>query len=325
MSQPIQNAAPAAPAENNATAEQNNISQENQSDSTVEISAETDAAEQLKETITDPNVSKQEKKEAVKQLKKLKLKIDGQEIEEEFDLNDDEYLKKQLQLAKVAHKRMNEKSAIEKEVMRFVEDLRKNPRKALSDPAIGLDLKKLAAEIIEEEIENSKKSPQQLEKEKLESELKTLKEEREKEKEEGRKKEFERLKEQEYERYDMLMSKALEKTDLPKSPYVVKKMADYMLLGLQEGKDVSPEDVIPLVREEITEDLKQMFAIMPEDVVEALIGKDVINRIRKKNIAKAKQQNPALAAPTKVADTGKVANAEKDNEPKQTFKQFFKF
>lgn len=295
-------------------------------DSTSQEASNSNQTQDLKQTINDPNASKAVKKAAEKTLKKLMLKVDGKEEELEFDPNDDEYLTEQLQLAKVARKRMQEKSTIEKEVLQFIEQLQKNPRKALSDPAFGIDIKKLAQDIIEEEIENSKKSPEQLKAEQLEAELRSIKEEREKEKEDQRTRDFERIKEQEYERYDILMSQALEKTDLPKTPYVVKKMADYMLLGLENGKDVSPEDVIPLVREEMTNDLKEMFAVMPDEVIESLIGKDKLNSIRKRNIAKAKQSNnnPALKAGTKAADTGKSNAKEEDSKPKISFKDFFK-
>jgi len=293
-------------------------------ESNSQESSESQVAEQAQETLANPNAPKAAKVAAQKQLKKLKLKVDGQEEDLEYDPNDEEYMTKQFQLAKVAQKRMQEKSSIEKEVLKFIEDLRKNPKKALSDPAIGLDLKQLATQIIEEEIENSKKSPAQLEKEKLEEELRMIKEEREKEKEASKAAEFERIKEQAYEQYDQAMSAALEKSDLPKSPYVIKKMADYMLLGLQNGKDVKPEDVLPLVREEIQEDLKQMFAVMPDEVVEKLIGKEKLNSLRKRNIQKAKSVSPALKAGTKLADTGKASAKDKEEAKTQTFKDFFK-
>ena len=270
----------------------------------------------------DKSLSKTEKKEAKKELKKLKLKVDGKEIEEEFDPSDDEYLTRQLQLAKMGQKRAQEYSSLEKEVKQFIEDLRKNPRKVLQDPNIGIDVKQLAAQIIEEEIENSKKSPEQLAKEQLEKELKSLKDEREKEKETFKKQELERLQQQEYERYDMLMTQALEKSDLPKSPYTVKKIAEYMIMGLNEGIDITPQDVLPLVKDEMQNDLKEMFAVMPEDVIEQLIGKDVIGRIRKKNLARAKE---APQTAKSIKDTGKLTEAKESNDgPKQSFKDFFK-
>ena len=266
-----------------------------------------------------------------RRVRSLKLKVDGREFDEElpFEIEEDpeilEYLTKNLQMSKAAQKRMAEYAEYQKQVNSLVDKLRKNPRSVLSDPSIGVDLKKLAAEIIEEEIANSQKSPEQLEREKLEMELKALKEEREKEKETFRQKEFERLQEIEYERYDSLMTKALETSDLPKSPYVVKKMAEYMLLGLNEGIELTPDDVIPLVRDEIQGDLRDMFSAMPEEVVEKLIGKETLGRIRKKNLSKAKSAPPAPVK-SAIKDSGAKQGNSKPADPKaKNFKDFFGF
>lgn len=277
-----------------------------------------------------PQAVAQAKAEA-KRINKLRLKVDGRELEEElpfeFDENPEavEYLTKQLQMSKVAQKRMAEHAQFQKEVNALVDKLRKNPRAVLSDPSIGIDLKQLAAEIIEEEIANSQKSPDQLQREKLERELTSLKEEREREKQDFQRKEFERLQEVEFERYDSLMTKALETSDLPKSPYVVKKMAEYMLLGLNEGIELTPDDVIPLVRDEIQGDIKDMFAAMPEDVVEKLIGKETLGRIRKKNLSKAKS-SPPVPVKSAVKDSGSKAAKPTDSAAsKKNFKDFFGF
>lgn len=299
------------------------------SSASTDTSASVDSTESTEnlessEESSEESSAKPEVKAAPTSLKKkLKLKFDGKEEDLEFDPNDDDYLTKQFQLAKMGHKSAQELATIRKQVDEFVRELKKNPRKVLSDPNIGIDIKELAAQVIEEEIENSRKSPEQLEYERAQHELKALKEEREKEKAEFNKKELERIQNQEYERYDMLMTQALEKSDLPKSPYIIKKMADYMLLGLENNVDVSPTDIIPLVREEMQNDLKEMFSVMPDEVVEAIVGKDVINRIRKKNIAKAKSQPPV---PTKasIKDIGlKSGKPEEETEKKQSFKQFF--
>lgn len=317
------NAAASAAIESTASAESSDSLESTQATEGLESAAAEGEAAQAQSA-----QSAAAKKEAAR-IKKLKLKVDGQELEEElpFEIDDNpetvEYMTRQLQMSKAAQKRMGEHAQLQKEVKYFLEELRKNPRKILADPSIGIDVKQLAAQIIEEEIANSQKSPEQLEKERLEAELKSLQEEREREREETRQKEFERLQEIEYERYDNLMSKALETSDLPKSPYVVKKMADYMLLGLNEGIDVSPEDVLPLVREEIQNDLREMFAVMPDEVIEKIVGKEVFSRVRKKNVAKAK----AAPAPVKSAikDTGASSKAAASNNAaeKKSFRDFF--
>lgn len=252
--------------------------------------------------------------------KKIKIKVDGEESEEEIDFDDEESLRKHLQLSKVSQKRMNEYSQLEKEVRHFIEELKKNPRKVLSDPTIGIDIKQLASQVIEEEIENSKKTPQQLEKEKLESELRAMKEEREQERREAQRKEFERLEQQAAERYDTMITSALQKGELPKTPYVVKKIADYMYIGLQEGLDITPEDVLPLVKEEMQNDVRQMFSVLPENVIEQLLGVETINKLRKKRIdAVKKAPIPARKA---IKDVGSSQKNEVEAE-KVSFKKFF--
>ena len=252
----------------------------------------------------------------------LKLKVDGEEFDEEFDPNDEASLIRNLQLAKVSQKRMQDFSSLQKEVVQFIKELRENPKAVLKDPRIGLDVKKIAAEIIEEEIENSRKTPEQLELEKTRAEIKAMKDAQERDKASRQAEEFEKLKEQNFERYDIQMEQALAKSDLPKSPYLVKKMADYMLIALEGNKDITPEEVLPLVREEVMADLKSMFEVMPEDVVEKLIGKSKFDSIRKKNIVKAKQK--VAVGSNRAPDVGKKSSDTKDDDKdKKTFKQFF--
>lgn len=316
-------AAPAASAPIQDAAPQNQNEQVNESES---VEAEASEAEDI---LADPDASKAEKAEAKKMLKSLKIKYNGKEYEEKlpFEIPDDEksveYMRKQLQMSKMGQSRAQEKAELEKEVEAFIHQLRTNPRSVLEDPTLGVNFQDIVAQYIDEQIELSKKSPEQLEREKMEKELKSLREEREKEKEESKQRELARLQEQEFERYDMSITKALDGSDLPKSPYVVKKMADYMYEGLKAGYDLGPEDVIELVRQEIQADIQQMFGAMPEEVIEKIIGNDVLGKLRKKRVAVAK------AAPLKKAipDTGKQMKKEEEVEkpkgPKRTYRDFF--
>lgn len=274
----------------------------------------------------NPTASKEQIKKEASKIRKLKLKVDGEEFEESFNPDDDEYITKQLQMAKVSQKRMQEAAQLRKQVQgieQYLSQAKGDPKKLrtlLKD--LGADEKALAAQIIEEEIANSQKTPEQLEKEQLQAQLQQLKDEAAKKDEEFQAKEFERLQAQEYERYDMQISQALEKSDLPKQPYVIKKMADYMLTALQNGVELTPDEILPLVREEITGDLKQMFAVAPDEVIEALVGKDVISRLRKKNVAAAKAK-PPQPVKSGIKDSGKIKEIVKEPVKKQNFKSFF--
>lgn len=281
-------------------------------------------------TLSDPAASKKEKEVAKKMLKKLKYKYNGKEVEEDlpFEIPDDEasaeYMKKHLQMSKLASSKASETAQMQKDLANFFEQLKKNPRKVLQDPNINVDMKKMINEMIQEEIDNSSKSPELLAKEKLEQELKSLKEEREQEKEEQRQRELSHLQEIEYQRYDTLMTEALEKhPDLPKSNYVVKKMADYMIEGLKRGIDLTPEDIVPIVKQELQDDLREMFSKMPEDIVEGIVGKETVNKLRKKNLAKAKANPPASSAKSGI-DVGITKKSEEKPAQKISMKDFFK-
>jgi len=282
----------------------------------------------------DEPQTKEEIKAEIKKLRKLTIKYNGKDYEEElpFEIEDTpeavDYMKKQLQLARLSQSKSQNYSQLEGEVRSFIEELRTNPRKALANPNIGIDLKQLAADVLQEEMENSAKSPEQLEKERLELRLRELEGERAQEKEEVRKREYERTLNQEYERYDIAMSQALEGSDLPKSPYIVKKMADYMMLGIKNGLKVEPKDVLPIVREEMHSDLKEMFAVMPAEVIEKMMGNETYDKVRKYRLTKArggKGSSKSSAATNKsVKDVGSSSKStSKQIENSQSFKDFF--
>jgi hypothetical protein len=286
-----------------------------------------DSGEELQEEgLQTAEDIQEEIKEQKKMLRKLKLKFNGREVEEElpFEIPEEyaDYMTKQLQMAKLSQHKSQELSQFEKEVTAFLQDLKTNPKKALSNPAIGIDVKQLAAEILEEEIAQAQKTPEQIERERLEAELHALREEREREKTELEQRELERLTDLEYERYDNLMSNAIENSDLPKTPYVVKKMTEYMIQAVDNNIDVEPADLVPIIREEIQADVRVMLQSMPPEMVEQFLGQEVINTLRKSRVASVKKA--PVPVKSAVKDIGK-APAKKAEAPRKpvTIKDFF--
>lgn len=287
----------------------------------------TDAAQVLADAAK--NGTPKEQVQAKKMLKALKLKIDGQEYDEQlpFEIPDDEksreWMTRNLQKAKGADKRFQESKQLEDQVRQFVQSLQNDPTSALSQ--IGIDPEEFATSFIENKLKRSQMSPEQLEKIELQEKLQKLEAESKRKEDEYNNREKERVFKQERERIDIQMGQALQNSDLPKSPYVVKKMAEYMMSGIKNGLDVTPEDVVPLVREDIMKDVQQMFALMPQEVIESVVGKEVFNKVRKRNVAQAKAQTPTNIR-SQIADTGKgsVKPAESTKQ-KTSMKDFFKF
>jgi len=259
-----------------------------------------------------------------KKVKQIKGKFNGKDFVEDLPFEIDEehagWIAAQRQKAMLADHKSREYAQLENEVGAFIQELRKNPKKALQNPAIGLDIKELAASILQEEIERSQKSPEQLRAEEAEAKLQEMMSEREQEKKTAEARELERLTEREYERYDSLMSSAIETSDLPKSPYVVKKMTEYMLMAVENGIDVDPKDVIPLIRQEIHADISEMFGAMPAEVIEQILGKDTLGKLRTHRKATAKAPIPLKTA---VKDVAKTTEQKKEEAKKQTMRDFF--
>jgi hypothetical protein len=314
-----QGGATAAPMDNAALS----VGSEGINDSQVE-SHDSDTTEEVESNSVQTQAE-------IKRLNKLKLKVHGEEIEEElpFEIEEDpevvEYLTKNLQLGKAAQRAMQEKATYEQQVKHFFQGMKTNTREYLMQ--MGIDPKEFAAQVIEEEIKKAQLTPEQLQAMELQEELKKEKEARQREKEEYERQEFERIQQIEYERIDNQMSEALESSDLPKTPYVVRKMAEYMLAASKRGIDLSAKDVLPVVREELLGDLKTIINSLGEDAAEEFIGKEVLTRFRKKNIAKAKT-NPVTPATAKASikevanNSGKMPQKSMD---KVDYKKFFGF
>jgi hypothetical protein len=268
------------------------------------------------ESLADKNPEDLTKAEK-KSLKKYQLKIDGKNEDFEIDLDNDEEVKAHLQRSKASNKRMQEAAELRKATEKFIETLRSNPRKILTDPNIGVDIKKLAQEIIEEEIANSQKSPEELEKEQLKRELQEIKDKYKNEEEERKKGEYERLQAEAEIKLDADVTQALESSSLPKTPYTVKKMAEMMMIALQNDIDLSPQDVVPLIRKQMQQDIKDMFSASSDELFEEMF-KENITRVRKKRTKAAVD----TANSVKATSNQPKAEVKEDGEKKLSIKDF---
>ena len=151
--------------EGQVSAESSEMSESSSFEEGSDSSEEFSSNESIEEQLSDQPGDSEEVKEAKAELRrKFKIKVDGEELEEEIDLSDEEAIIRKLQLAAVAQKRMQEKALYEKkygqldkDIRSFFEILKNNPREILEDPNLNIDLKQLAEQILNEEIEEAQK------------------------------------------------------------------------------------------------------------------------------------------------------------------------
>ena len=269
-------------------------------------------------------------KKAVEQAKKnnkkkYKIKVDQKEEELEFDADNEEEVRKHLQLSRAAQKRMQESSDLKRDVTDLFTRLNTDPFSVLADTenGLGMNVEDLVKKYVEQKLADAEKSPEQLQFEQTQNELKRLKAEREQEKVQREKERYDAQLQSEIIRYDQMMTKTLENSEFKKpSPYLVKKMSDYLILGVQNGLDVTPDDILPIVRSEIQSEIRELINSAPEAVIEEMFGKEIFNKMRKKNLAKAKQ---APVHASSVKDAGVRGKTTDKPVEKVSARDFFSF
>jgi hypothetical protein len=284
-----------------------------------------DASEaELAEVVDSEDASPAEKQEAKAELKRrMKFKVNGREVEKEIDLNDEESLQELLQKGFAADERFQSASSLEKKMNEFARLMQSDPMQALI--AAGHDPDKLTEAYMQKRVEELSKSPEQQQLEKLQKEIEKERKLRETLENEKLTAEQSRV-EAEYSRQlDDEITSALTSSDLPKSPYVVKRIAENLMLGIEQGnEDISVQDVLPIVERQIKDEIRQMFEAMPEDIIEKTLGSDVSTKLRKRRLNNMKKA-PEGASSVKATGQSEINKSKPKEEAKPVkAKDFFK-
>lgn len=264
------------------------------------------------------------KKEAQALKKKLKIKVDGQEFDEDLDWNDEEGLKRHLQKSKAFDKRLKEFSGYKSQVEQAFEMLKNDPEAFLEQ--FGLDVDGLAEKRLAKKIEEMKKSPEQIEAEKMRKELEDYKKKEKELQERAQKAELERMKNEQAAQIENDISEALEDTKsiLPKrNPAVMQRIAQTMLFAMQRGfVDVTAKDVIPLVEKQYREEVSQLLGSSSDEVLEMFASKERLNNYRKSKVS-ARKATPPVPQKPQISDTGAKRVEKTEEKPKYKMNDLF--
>jgi len=260
------------------------------------------ASTQAEGAVDTPNDASTETKEAIKAAKKqYKLLIDGKESVEEFDPSDDEAVRKELQLSRAAKKRMAEAVAEKKKAFEIINAFEKDPETMLK--RLGPKGREIAEKYLLAQINDDMLSPEQ-------RELKTLREENEtfKQREVREKAEREQSatlkKENEYaQAFQETIIQALNKSGLPKTPELVKRMAAVMSKNLEFGLELTPDDLVAEVKNDIMGLLKSIAGDAEGEQLATMFGPDVANKIRKFDIKSLQEKQGQVFQQGKKVDS----------------------
>jgi hypothetical protein len=235
-------------------------------------------------------------------IKSYKIKVNGQEKEVELDFSNEADIIRRLQMAEAGQSAMQRASEVERNFDDFLSDVQTNPLDFLKE--LGINPAEFAEGILEKEIEHLKKTPEQLAQEQRDSELEELRQKLKSQEQEKADWEFQQMQKEAEQDFENQIIEALSSTsELPKTPYVTKRIADAMLVAMSNGHDVTAKDVLPWVENEINEEIKGLFTGMEDKALQKYLGKGVSDRLRKQRLEN-------MPKSSKVQDTGKSNSQE---------------
>jgi hypothetical protein len=280
-------------------------------------SLEQDLAESLETESVDQ--SKQELKE---EIEEFLLKVNGKEIKEKVNLRDKDRITKALQMEKAAQQAFQERAItakqleeIQSDVSEFLEQFTTNPVSVIMNPEFNLSKEQkraLAEAILREDLEQSQKTPEELELEETKRKYEELLAEKAALEEARRDAERERLEQEAAIELENEIVNAIEVGQLPRSTYITKKLADLAYIAYSNGIDLPIADLIPFVKAQYKKDIAEMLGILSDEEVEMLVSKERIRQIRNKQIQSVKPKEGAPKAPLKTEDTGKSTKENKE-------------
>jgi hypothetical protein len=217
--------------------------------------------------------------------RKYKVKLDGQELE----VDEDELLRG-YQLRKVSDKRLEEGVNARKQAEALLHMLKTDPKRVLSDPRIGVDVKKFAEDIIYQQIQEEMMTPEQRELSQYKRRVAEYEAQQAKIKQQEAIKEQEMLYSQRRDAYAKDISEALADSGLPKNDFTVNRVIHHMTKAIKSGfGKVTARDVMDLVHTDYVKDIKSLFGSSSEETLMKLLGDEVSSKIRNYDINKFKE------------------------------------
>lgn len=282
------------------------------------MSAEDQA--ELKDAVEEAIEDGATEQEVKDMIREYTLKVNGKEIVKKIDLNDEETIKRELQMAHAGRGAMQRARELEKAYEEALEELKSDPFSVLRE--LGTDVDELTKGYLQQQIEEMKKTPEELAQEKYERELAEARQKEREYKEELERIRYEQVMAEENAKLEDEITGALDAYEqLPDNPMVRQKIAETMMWAMEQGyDDVTAKDVLPTVEKELIKQQEQFFNSMPSHFIEKFLGKSNIEKMRENRLAKAK----SAPKKPKVTETSDKPEREEKSRKKMRAKDFFK-
>jgi hypothetical protein len=230
-------------------------------------------------------------------IRKLKLKVDGEEIEEDYDLSNQDQLIRDLQLARAAKKRMAEAQEAKRKAFDIAQQFEKDPVSILE--RLGDKGYETAEKMLLKKIQQEMMTPEQRELAELKSRLERFEAQEKAAKEAEERQKQDEIEDRYRQQFQTTIIGALEKAGLPKTPRIAQRMAQLLQYNINLGYDLTPEELAHEAKKEFSE----LFGALSKDAEAEqllnLIGKDAYKKLNKHQIDILKKKQFGKESPNK--------------------------
>lgn len=241
--------------------------------------------QEIRDAVAQAAVNGASEEEIEALVEEFKVKVNGKEKVVKLDMKNRDEVAKKIQMAEAAQESMQKAAEYEKQMKELLDTLKSDPKRLLKE--MQMDPNELAANWLEEFVKEQEMSPEEKEKQAMRQELEQLRQKIQKE--EQAKKEIEEQKalQEAMVNLDNEIAEALKASSkLPKTPYVTKRISEALYWAINNGYDVKANDVIPMVENEIKQEIQQLMEQLPNEILEELVGKKTLERMRMDRVKK---------------------------------------
>ena len=275
------------------------VNDDNPASSTSRKQRVSDDDEETDEGKAPPNKDKEEGEKKAKGPKMVKV-------------GDDYIPESELAVAlskwKGANRKFQEAAEMRKSTQAFMEQLKSDPMKLLSDPRLPIDRAKLAEHWLKEIIEKESSgeyvppdTPLGKRLAELEKQITTYKEKELDQHRSAEEQEFNKHVEKRRGELAEILNKAMESTVLSKNKETaaatLREMALYMRAAKENDVDVTPEELVSHVENKRYKEYHSLVNGFDGEELVAFLGKDIVNKIRKYDLAKLMEKRKPKEEP----------------------------
>lgn len=271
-----------------------------------------ETTEKLQEEINEAVENGASKEEVRQMIEEFHLKVNGKDFVRKVDLNDKEALKRELQMAMAGRQALEESANLKKLYNTEIERLKSDPFAVLKE--LGLNPEDIAYDYLSKKVEEEKKDPLELERERMQKELEAAYKKLEEREKEAQSAEEQRLIQEANISLENEILEALdEDPELPRSPRVIAEIGKTMMWAIKEQgfSDVKVKDVIPTVKHKLQREISDILNSLPDNLFEQYVSKNRLDKYREQRLSEIKKAPKPAPIQSKVRNSG-----EKKEQPK---------